>query len=98
MPIYDQPILHQHLRALPKVSLDEKHKYVKDNCFQTSFTGKLTDEAIHKYALKGFYGHRKMVAAQAEETLRQLQKKTTKKRKDEQGVNAAILANKYANL
>lgn len=89
--IYDQPITRQEQRQLPQVSLNEKHKYVKDSAFQTSFTGKLTDKAIHKYALQGRYGTVVQAHAQREEAAIHSAKNVKKSL-------IKTLANKYVNL
>lgn len=94
MPIYDQPITKQDLRPLPKVSLSEEHKYVKDSCFQTYFTGKLTDKAIHQYCLQGRYGSIKQ--KEAEETEKSLQTRKNVKKLIKQQHD--ILVNKYVNI
>lgn len=76
---------------LPKVSLSPKHKYTQDNAFQTSFMGRLTDEAIHRYCLQGRYGSVRQKEAEEQETL-------TKARKNVKSIAVKILANKYVTL
>lgn len=89
--IYDQPITRQEQRQLPQVSLNEQHKYVKDSTFQNSFTGKLTDKAIHKYALEGRYGT-------ALKTELERQQASLHKAKNVQKSIIKTLASKYINL
>lgn len=89
--IYDKPISTSELRQLPAVSLNPKHKYKKDNAFQTCFMGKLTTKAIERYSLLGRYGSK----AQQEATQRLGEAKA------KQNVKRAItniLANKYISL
>lgn len=94
MPIYDLPIAHHERRKLPQISLNERHKYVKDSAFQTSFTGKLTDEAIHRYSLEGRYGSVAQARAEAHETGVQARKNV--KKLTVKTINH--LANKYVDI
>ena len=85
---YDEPIATQDLRPLPSISLNPKHKYRKDNAFQTCFTGKLTDKAIERYALLGRYGEK------AQRAVRERLGAAESKKNVERAITN-ILANKY---
>lgn len=94
MPIYDLPITRAELRPIPKVSLNERHKYVKDSAFQTSFTGRLTDKAIHQYSLQGRYGSE----AQKRAEIVEVKTSALRKAKNVKKSVETQLANKYANI